>query len=405
VPISQSHRFATHSTVSGLAIFLCYSYRDIWPLLTYILNPADGSDGFVWAVLAFSSVSSVLVPVCEPRPYIPYDPSSPQSVPSAEQTTSLLGLFSYAFQDALVSTARREGHLEPEQLPSQLDTDQLAVLTTTAYPYLDPFHNGARRRIRVLWGLLLAFRSRWASEITLLLLGAILQLGAPVGTNRLLAHVEVHGAGKLVRSGVWIAWIALAPILAAVMQQMQMHVNQRTLIRLEAVLTALVHEHALRVRVLHHVDEEQDSSISNKSIPSTPATVEQDESADQIESLAVATESRSESRATETTAVSSSDAPLEGVANTADVQSCEKKQDIVGRLTTLVTADMANIASGGDFLNALVKAPLIVSLASAFLISLLGTAAWVGLAVMLTLLPMTAWVSRAIAGLQKKVMV
>jgi ABC-type bacteriocin/lantibiotic exporter with double-glycine peptidase domain len=39
-----------------------------------------------------------------------------------------------------------------------------------------------------------------------------------------------------------------------------------------------------------------------------------------------------------------------------------------------------------------------------FLVSLLGTAAWVGLAVMIALLPIPAWTSNIMAGVQKKKM-
>jgi ABC-type multidrug transport system fused ATPase/permease subunit len=344
--------------------------------VTYTLTPADALDPLVLAALALSTVSSVIVPICEPYPYIPYDPAVIQADPSAEQTTSILGFISYAFQDSVISAAYRTGHLEPEMLPPQLDSDDLAALKPSAYPYLSPFYGGGRRRVRVLWGLLSVFRGRWVTQAALLALDAFLQLGAPIGTNQLLAHVEARGAGKLVRPGVWIAWIALAPLAGALVQQMQMYVNQRTLVRLEALLTALVHEHALRVRVVHAPDE----------VPVAPA------------------QGRLDSRATDTTALSASPAPAKATKTPAGVPERVKSQDIMARLTTLVTADLANISGGGRFLYSFIQTPLSIALASVFLVSVIGSAAWVGFAVMLMLMPVPAWTGKLLKGVQKKAM-
>ena len=60
------------STVCGL-----YVYRDVWPLLTFSLYPADGDEGAIlWVKVALSIFASILEPFCEPYPYVPVDPKA-----------------------------------------------------------------------------------------------------------------------------------------------------------------------------------------------------------------------------------------------------------------------------------------------------------------------------------------
>jgi hypothetical protein len=75
VPIANSRTISFHATWASLAIFCVYCYRDIWPLVTFVFAPADGGEG--WLLLtkvAFAGAAAIMVPVCEPFPYIPLDP-------------------------------------------------------------------------------------------------------------------------------------------------------------------------------------------------------------------------------------------------------------------------------------------------------------------------------------------
>ena len=66
----------THLVSLLLSIFGVFVYRDVWPLATYTLEPADFSEGWLmWAKLAVLTVVAVMIPLFIPRPYIPVDPN------------------------------------------------------------------------------------------------------------------------------------------------------------------------------------------------------------------------------------------------------------------------------------------------------------------------------------------
>jgi hypothetical protein len=179
-PVSHSQRFSIHATIASLAIFACYIYRDVWPLLTFTLRPIDGSSFLVWGTLFLAGIAGGAVPLCEPYPYIPHDPAAPQAVPSPEHTASLLSIVTYAVFDPLILASTKVAHLGLDALPAPLDTDDLAVLKPIASPYMYP---RAGKRVRLLHGMLVAFPRSWATQAALYTLVPLLQLGAPVGTS------------------------------------------------------------------------------------------------------------------------------------------------------------------------------------------------------------------------------
>ena len=57
-------------------VFGIYVYRDIWPLATFTLHPADAPEGVIlWFKIILASLAAVIEPVLEPYPYIPVDPN------------------------------------------------------------------------------------------------------------------------------------------------------------------------------------------------------------------------------------------------------------------------------------------------------------------------------------------
>lgn len=70
-----SHTTKTHLIVVLLATFLVLAYRNIWPLLTFTLQPADLRQGaLLWAHLSLLAFAAVVIPLAVPRPYVPLDP-------------------------------------------------------------------------------------------------------------------------------------------------------------------------------------------------------------------------------------------------------------------------------------------------------------------------------------------
>lgn len=65
-----------HLSIVTFAILVVYGYRDLWPLMTYTLQPKDKAEGnLLWAKIALASFVGALEPIFEPYPYIPYDPA------------------------------------------------------------------------------------------------------------------------------------------------------------------------------------------------------------------------------------------------------------------------------------------------------------------------------------------
>lgn len=93
MPVIKSGIISFHATLAALAVFASYSYRDIWPLLTFTLDPADGHEGLLlWAKIVVAAIAGIFIPMFEPYVYVPLDPSvSVQLVYMTERAYSDLG--------------------------------------------------------------------------------------------------------------------------------------------------------------------------------------------------------------------------------------------------------------------------------------------------------------------------
>jgi hypothetical protein len=187
VPVANSRTMSFHATWSSLTIFAVYCYRDIWPLVTSVFVPADGGEGWLlWAKVAFAGVAAIIVPVCEPFPYIPLDPKvramstnvesgilrrtqNSQSVAAPSQTAPLIGFVTYSFLEPLLWEAYRTGHLGANRVPPLIDTDRTSVVKERSFPYLDPCKLG-HGKVSVVWALLMTFRWSWLAQVGLLML-------------------------------------------------------------------------------------------------------------------------------------------------------------------------------------------------------------------------------------------
>lgn len=68
--------FSLHLSLVTFTILAVYAYRDIWPLMTFTLQPKDGAEGdLLWAKVALLAFVGVFLPLFEPYPYVPYDPA------------------------------------------------------------------------------------------------------------------------------------------------------------------------------------------------------------------------------------------------------------------------------------------------------------------------------------------
>jgi len=123
-----------HLSVLLLVAWGVYTYRDVWPLATYTLQPVDPDNWTVWASFAVLTAVGVIIPVLTPFEYIPIDPEHPSKEPNPEQTASWLNFFCFTFLDPIIFAAGRTDHLKYEQLPPLADYDASAYQTRTSFP-------------------------------------------------------------------------------------------------------------------------------------------------------------------------------------------------------------------------------------------------------------------------------
>ena len=72
----RSLTFSGHLSLVLFASLAVYAYRDIWPLMTFTLQPKDSAEGtLLWVKIGVLFFVGGFLPLFEPYPYLPYDPS------------------------------------------------------------------------------------------------------------------------------------------------------------------------------------------------------------------------------------------------------------------------------------------------------------------------------------------
>ncbi|KAI0260098.1 P-loop containing nucleoside triphosphate hydrolase protein [Gloeopeniophorella convolvens] len=404
VPIIASH----HLTLLLLVTFGVYAYRDIWPLLTYTLAPADQpGSALLWVKIGIMYLAAVLIPLVTPRQYTPVDPKDPQSVINPEQTASILSSATCSFLDPIVFLAYRVPHLSHDMLPPLADYDYARNLVKRSFKHLDTFSGSPKRHI--FWGLMKVFSREYIELGVLTIILTVSSLGAPFGMNRLLRYIETNGEGAQIRPWVWIAYLFLGPAFVTISDQRYLFVMTRMLTRLRAIVTQLVFEHALRARIKTGAT----SSSAVETIPETysdmvrseeytvsgvtPALGGDEASAgedgQEVTQSNVGVQQRHEATRSP---VGKKDAGEKGRVEV------DKSFNFIGRMNNLVTTDLANVVEGRDFLQLIIQVPLQVTLCAWFIYSILGWSAFVGMAVMVLLFPVPGAVARQIQKVQKE---
>ena len=64
----------SHVTFVLFCTLATYTYRDIWPLLTYTQQPRDVLAWPLYLNLFFLAIGGLFIPLFVPRPYVPVDP-------------------------------------------------------------------------------------------------------------------------------------------------------------------------------------------------------------------------------------------------------------------------------------------------------------------------------------------
>ncbi|KAG5725322.1 ATP-binding cassette transporter abc4, partial [Termitomyces sp. T112] len=259
VVYSRSTIASGHISVILATSWTVYFIRNVIPLMTYTESPLDPLY-MLWELMGVLSFTGVLLPIITPRSYVPFNRNDPMP-PAPSQTASWLSLTLFGYLDPTVWLAYKVPHLPLTDLPPLADSDHAKNLVRAAFPYLDPFSEAnvgegtgttprVEKKARSIFRAILIVFSKDVLSVTLLLLaynGA--SLLSPYGLKKLLEYLE-NREGATVKPWVWIASLFVAPFASIlVMQQYQM-VLARATVHLEAILTQLILQHALRIRVI-----------------------------------------------------------------------------------------------------------------------------------------------------------
>ncbi|KAF8994841.1 P-loop containing nucleoside triphosphate hydrolase protein [Hymenopellis radicata] len=251
-----------HYNLTVLATFCVYFYRDVFPLMTFTLSIQDPAEGkLLWAKVALLGFIGVVLPLGIPRAYVPVDPN----------------------------------------LPPLADFDHSHYLKRTRFPHMDVFSGAPKRHL--FWGLLLAFRMEYAHLLLMIELRIVFSFASPISLNRLLAYIETRGEDAFIRPYVWILFLLFGPA--------------KIIVRLQALLTELVFEHSLRIRMKAAVPEES-------TLDGAASAGNGDEST-----------------------VQANQAEKEGAKKASQPDSATS--NLVGKINNLVSTDLQNVTDARDF--------------------------------------------------------
>ncbi|KAI0329604.1 multidrug resistance-associated ABC transporter [Cubamyces sp. BRFM 1775] len=397
-----------HAAFVLLVTWGVYVYRDLWPLATFTLQPVDAEEGlFIWLKVSLLTLAAVVVPLFCPRQYVPIDPKDPMPQPNPEQTASLFSMSIYTFLDGIIFKAYRMPHLPWEELPPLADYDYAKNLVKRSFPHLDPFKLFKKQHI--FFGLMRVFRREYILLSVLLLIRVAATFASPIGIYRLLDYLETDGENTVVRPWVWISWLFLGPLFGSMAIQYYVFNTTRMLVQTEAIITQLVFDHALRIRMKSDPSESPSASRVTTAIH-TPDNASIAEVADgSRESSSGSNGSEDETVRASNASTTSAKAKKDKDAKKADEKPGAPGDgpatgNLIGRINNLVTTDLNNLVDGRDFLFIVLYAPAQIIVSVVFLYAILGWSAFMGMAAMILLFPVPGYVASLIQGVQKEKM-
>ncbi|KDR82378.1 hypothetical protein GALMADRAFT_56800 [Galerina marginata CBS 339.88] len=388
---ASTTRFNNIILLSALAV---YAYRDLWPLATYTKQAVDEAEGkSLYIKIVLLAATGVVIPLLMPRRYIPVDSENPMPSPNPEQTASLFSLLTYSFMDSTVFLGYKVPHLSVDQLSPLADYDASKYQTEKNFPRLDVFRGAKRQSLAV--GILKVFRKDIAIMSLTIIIYSLASFASPVGMNRILTYLETGGKNAQIRPWFWIAWLFLGPMMQSISFQLYTFVASRTLTRTEALIIQLVFEHSLRIRL--RAETSNDSAVQ----PTGSATLSSESDPDP----STADGASDDTDATANTAVPDS-------AKKAEVKPTSperEKEDaaggnLIGKINNLVTTDLNNITDARDFLFLVLYVPLQIVMCMVFLYQVLGWSAFVGVGIIVVLLPAPGYIGKRIQYVQIKKM-
>ncbi|WVQ88009.1 hypothetical protein IAS59_001740 [Cryptococcus gattii] len=412
----------THLDSLLLLAFAVYAYRDIWPLFTFNLAPEDINTPVTWARVVLLTVSAVLIPLVRPRTYVPVDPEhpSPPGEIHPEQTSPLLFYLFFEYMTGLVWKAWKTPALPYEDLHPLADYDRAEYLYKQHMDKLDP----VRRKEKGLKprNLVLSLASVFKKEIVMVCLmsamSAIFELSGSVGINQLLDYLEKDGKGHSLRPIVWIIFLFLGPTFGSLTMQFYIFTTTRSLVRSEALLTQLLFDHALRLRMKDQMDDNQEKEVDDMAngegsaplitvqnveevIGHAPGAPEEfrDRSDNETEEESIAHGSVG------SVSDSNKDAAVDRKAAADEEARKSKGQGLAGKINVLMAADIESVIEGRDLALIFVYTPVQFVLCVVLLYRILSWSSLIGMLTMFITLPLPGLLTKLNAQFQQKRMI
>ncbi|KAJ7438848.1 hypothetical protein FB451DRAFT_360344 [Mycena latifolia] len=215
-------------------------------------------------------LAAVIIPLTTPQAFVPVDPTNPMPEPNAEQTASPLSHIIFSFLDPVIWIPYKLPHLPYDLLPPLADTNYSENPKKRGFPNVDVFSGAGMHHI--FFGIIKTFRHETAAIIAMLLMYAAHV--CPMHIRVADRHQSSPSAPRRrpgdssIRPFVWILWLVLGPLAGTAAMQAYYRLSMRIFVQIEGLLTELIFEHALPVRVKGHNAEAAPGAADGTPSPS-----------------------------------------------------------------------------------------------------------------------------------------
>ncbi|KAH7337951.1 P-loop containing nucleoside triphosphate hydrolase protein [Rhizoctonia solani] len=364
-----------HLVVLLLVTFGVQAWSYLVPFALSDQGPAELCGWLTWLHVGLLGFVAVVVPLCIPRLYIPLDPKNP-TTHNPEQTASLISLITCTYLDPVIFASYRASKLEYDELPPLADYDHAAALRQRRLGALDPMQSERNRKRHVFWGLMQLF---WREYVVMTVL-------VTIKVRNTMRDPQNPSEPQYFRPWVWVLWLFLAPVLGSLSMQRYYLLASCCIVRAEAIITQILFEHSLRIRMIAAVANKT-SGTSN--IATERTTTEQgaegsDHTADTSEAQTVVA--------------------CESSATTKGNKQDDEEPNLIGEINNLMSTDLGNIVDGRNFVFLATYAPIQITCPALLLYWILGWSAVVGMTCMALFFPLPGRVAHLVNRIQGKKM-
>ncbi|KIJ45691.1 hypothetical protein M422DRAFT_778885, partial [Sphaerobolus stellatus SS14] len=405
-----------HLTIIMLLVVSIYTYRDLLPLATYHMVPIDREQGWLlWSRVSISSLVGVIFPLLTPRLYKPVDPLNPVKEVNTEQTTSWFSLMLYSHLDPLIWKAAKTDHLPYADFPPLADYDCADYLVRSSKQTLDPYVR--RKRTHLFWGLMKYFNGLYLQLAVVIIIFSLAGFVPPIAMKNLLDYLEKGPKESVYPPWVWVVLLFIGPNIGSIAFQYYIFLTTHLLVRTEGIITQLVFEHALRIRMKAETGQGQQSIPSSAPTPDTQSIAEDaDTESESARTVNTAEETlRESSTSYSATVVVNTTSPntnakgkqndtSAGTPEEPETKSEGKKDNLIGKINNLVTTDLGNVVGGRDFLFLLLLSPIQFLISIYLLYTFLGFSAIIGVVLSAATIPITGYIAKLMNKVQTEKM-